>query len=550
MGIQEELILMSVEVLIPDPEVLIMGLRDTGYDSNTALADIVDNSVDANASEINVTIQLDRNNNPVVMIADNGCGMDRDGLIDGMKYGSSSTLKKDPSRLGKFGLGLKTASTAFCKKFSVLSRSNKADCIYMATWDLDKVARDNKWNLEIVDESQIPPQLLRIFNEITGMEGHGTLVVWEKIDRFPRMKPPLDNITKKFSKYASLIYHRFLDEKDKRAKNISIKINGVKLSPNDPFCLDQMRDDGTGTITTGKGIDKECDVQFEDDRIEKSTFHLQGYVLPAKENFSSKESLDKANINNHNMGFYVYRENRMIACGDWLGLKRAEPHDSLYRAEFSFDHTLDVAFKIDVKKSKIELYPDLGVWITKWMGPGVKMAEDRYRKKVDEKIKGSSLDYHAESDKNIVSKEEFVVDSRIKPVGKIQPDGMQKVEVTNANTPNGPCVVSIRITPEDTPGVSIQLGDVSGGALWEPSYKDEHQSVIINTKHQFYQKVYFPNSENGIAMSGLDDLLWALASAEFGTINDYQKKDFKEFRMKVSSILETLVENLPDPEVD
>lgn len=541
---------MSTEVLVPDPEVLIMGLRDTGYDSNTALADVVDNSVDAHANQINVTIQLDRNNNPIVMIGDDGCGMDRLGLIDGMKYGSSSTLTKDQARLGKFGLGLKTASTAFCKKFSVLSRSNKSAPVYMATWDLDKVARDNAWNLEVVDESSIPVYFRHVFDEITGDEGHGTLVVWEKIDRFPNKKIPLDSIVKKFSKYASLIYHRFLDEADDRARSLSISVNGVRLKPNDPFCLAEMRDDDTGTITTGRGRDKECVVQREDGSERESTFHLQGYVLPTKENFSSKEALDNANITNHNMGFYVYRENRMIACGDWLGLKRPEPHDSLYRAEFSFDHTLDVAFKIDVKKSRIELNPDLSDWIKDWMAPGVKMAEDRYRRKVDDEMKESTPDYHVESDKNIVSKEEFVVDSKINPIGDIQPDGTQKVEVINANTLNGPCVVSIRIAPDDTPGVSIQLGDVSGGALWEPTYKDEHRSVLINPRHPFYQKVYYPNLENGIAMSGLDDLLWACACAEFGTINDHQKKDFKDFRMKVSSILETLVENLPDPEID
>ena len=169
---------MSIEVLIPDPEVLIMGLRDTGYDSNTALADVVDNSVDAGASCIKVSIQLDRNNNPSVMIADNGCGMNRSELIDGMKYGSSSTLTKDPKRLGKFGLGLKTASTAFCKRFSVISKSAANDPVYMATWDLDNVARENNWNLEIVGEEDIPRVYKAVFDDITGTEGHGTLVVW------------------------------------------------------------------------------------------------------------------------------------------------------------------------------------------------------------------------------------------------------------------------------------------------------------------------------------------------------------------------------------
>ena len=125
-----------------------------------------------------------------------------------------------------------------------------------------------------------------------------------------------------------------------------------------------------------------------------------------------------------------------------------------------------------------------------------------------------------------------------------------KKEITNANTPNGPCVVSITIAPDETPGVSILTSDnVKGGALWEPTFKDDHQSVIINTNHPFYQKVYYPNLKDGITMTGLDSLLWACVEAEYGIMNELQKKDFEEFRMKVSSILARLVEDLPDPEV-
>lgn len=545
---------MSIEVLVPDPEVLIMGLRDTGYDSNTALADIVDNSVDANASKIQVRIQLDvMSNKPFVMIADNGCGMNRAELIDGMKYGSSSTKGKLPSRLGKFGLGLKTASTAFCKRFSVISRSETSDQIYMATWDLDKVARDNAWSLEIEEEEKIPSKYKQFLNSMIGNEKHGTLVVWEKVDRFPSSKTALDNIAKKFSNYASLIYHRFLDEKDARARNLSIMVNGKELQANDPFCKSEMRNDDTGTISTGSPIDKECDIQFEDGATLTSTFHLQGYVLPIKTNFSSKEALDRANITNHNMGFYVYRENRMIADGDWLGLKRPEPHDSLYRAEFSFDHTLDAAFKIDVKKSRIELDPELGGWLQKWMAPGVKMAEDRYRRKIDEIVTVDSPDYHADSDRNITEKEANVVSSKIEPIGEIQPDGTQKITVKNCNLEGRPqaCVVSIKVASDETPGVVVKLDEgVRGGALWEPSYKDGHQCVLINPKHSFYRKVYYPNLKNGIAMSGLDDLLWSCSCAEFGTINEYQRRDFEDFRMKVSKILERLVEDLPEPDIE
>ena len=162
------------QILTPDPAILITGLRDTGYELNTALADVIDNSVDANASIIDIGIRLLTDGSPIVTIADNGCGMTKEELLDGMKYGSSSTRNKPVTRLGKFGLGLKTASTAFCKKLSVISKAKASDPFYMATWDLDKVARENAWEIDISEESEIDKKYLLQLKNIA-KEGHGTL---------------------------------------------------------------------------------------------------------------------------------------------------------------------------------------------------------------------------------------------------------------------------------------------------------------------------------------------------------------------------------------
>ena len=106
--------------LPPDPERIVNGLRDTGYNFNTAIAYIVDNSISAKATVVNIDVTLDPELNVNVYISDNGCGMNMDGLKNAMKYGSSERPEKNS--LGKFGLGLKTASTAFCRRFAVISR--------------------------------------------------------------------------------------------------------------------------------------------------------------------------------------------------------------------------------------------------------------------------------------------------------------------------------------------------------------------------------------------------------------------------------------------
>ena len=121
----------------PDPERIVEGLRDTGYNFNTAIADIIDNSIAAYATKVNIIINMDPAGIITVYIADNGIGMDRDGLVNAMTYGSK--VRADLGSLGKFGLGLKTASTAFCRSLSVRSKG-KDGIARKAQWDLDYLA--------------------------------------------------------------------------------------------------------------------------------------------------------------------------------------------------------------------------------------------------------------------------------------------------------------------------------------------------------------------------------------------------------------------------
>ena len=108
--------------LLPDPERIVNGLRDTGYNFNTAIADIVDNSIAAEATKVAIDVNMLPDMSIQVYIADNGTGMDKDGLINAMKYGSKA--REEKHSLGKFGLGLKTASTAFCRQLSCRTKRN------------------------------------------------------------------------------------------------------------------------------------------------------------------------------------------------------------------------------------------------------------------------------------------------------------------------------------------------------------------------------------------------------------------------------------------
>lgn len=534
--------------LIPDPGVLIEGLRDTGYDFNTALADVIDNSVDAQASLVDVRVLLNQDASPSIIITDDGIGMDKEELLDGMQYGSKNR-DKDPKRLGKFGLGLKTASTAFCRRLSVISRKDINAPFIMATWDLDQVVKDGAWHLLVSENEQdIPKMYMNILSNITNNTGHGTLVTWEKIDRLElgkqRPKVALTNLINRFEEHATMVYHRFLDTDDERARNITMKLNGKLLEPWDPFCTNEPQ-----TKMLGEKV-KAVTVIGDDDSNNSATFCLKAYAIPQKDTFSSITAKKKARITNKNMGFYVYRENRMIAAADWLGLRDNDPHDSLSRIDFSFDHNLDAAFYIDVKKSRILLNSDLGEWLNKWVTPFVKFANERYRKGDQNKIDQSSKQVHQPSDNNIQDKETQSVNSKVTLSGTFNPETHeQDVEVTNPNT-STPVRYTIRIPDDDTPGVTVfpQNGLVDG-VLWAPTIKDGHHAVIINTQHPFYHKVYVPNFRENVVMQGLDALLWALAESELSVMNQDVKDTIDDLKNNVSRVLKKLVNDLPDPVV-
>ena len=164
-------------VLPPQAARTIEGLRDTGYEPSDALEDIIDNSIAAGATEVLVRVWMDPTGEPLVTVADNGHGMDEAGLINAMTYGSAA--RQNQASLGKFGLGLKTASTAMCRQLTVVTRGANDSTPQAATWDLDFVQERNEWLLQRPDPT---PEQVELLNEAAAGSA-GTLVIWSKVDR-------------------------------------------------------------------------------------------------------------------------------------------------------------------------------------------------------------------------------------------------------------------------------------------------------------------------------------------------------------------------------
>lgn len=520
-------------LLPPDPERVMEGLRDTGYNFNTAVADIIDNSIAANATSIDITIDMNPRNEVNVYIADNGTGMNADELQNAMKYGSKQ--REDPGSLGKFGLGLKTASTAFCRCLSVVSRAANDETVRKVQWDLDYIARINQWSLKQPDVSEDELELLNA----TAGDGTGTLVIWEKVDRLMKQYINTGSAKKALKKtidalrfHIGMVYQRFLDTNDERAANISIAINGKAVEAWDPFCTEEPETEVLSEETV--------DIEMADDKT--SQFTLKAYLLPRRESFSTAQARDAACLGNDKQGFYIYRENRLIHAFDWLGMFAREPHGSLLRVEFSFDHTLDELFNVDIKKSRILLDESIFTYIRDSFMPAPRRAADeRYRKGTSRSVSKTTVDAHDASNRNIDEKASSVEESKVTVTGK------DEVQLENQN---GVFKHKITIRSASKPGQYrvIPVNNLEDGQLWNPCIVNGKHAVELNQSHPYYQKIYYPILEQNVMVTGMDALLWALAEAELSTFNDETKEQYEDMRIHVSRCLKKLIKDLPDPE--
>lgn len=516
----------------PDVARISQGLRDTGYDFNTAIADVVDNSIAAEATDVSVQLAIDFSGELVVAVSDNGTGMDREGLINAMRYGSQR--RPHAKSLGKFGMGLKTASTAFARRLTVVSRV-AGGTAYRATWDLDALAENGAWSLELAPASKDETELL----ELTAGTGSGTVVLWQKVDRLldgykdPTSKArqrALKKLCERLSDHLALVYQRFLDPADTRERTVSIKLNGKKVVHWDPFLL---------SVTGAPVLEKTLPIQGTDGS-ELGSFTVRAFILPRKEEYKDQETQALAKISNERQGVYVYRENRLIHGPDWMGMYKQEPHYSLLRVELSFDHQLDDAFQVDIKKSRILLDESMFEWLRdRFLAGPRREAETRYRRGAAAVATGASVLIHSAASNVIEQKS-----------GALSKPAISVIDASKGEIKTESATAKLRIVmPEDEGSLNIVTSStLEHGVLWEPTLRTGGSiAVALNTGHPFYTKAYLPNKANSPVVQALDYLLWALAQAEIDQMTDETIEAFEEFRILVSRNLKKLVADLPDP---
>lgn len=323
----------------PKASMLIESMRDIGYSLETALADVIDNSITAEATEIDILTDPE-NAELRIGILDNGRGMTEADLFAAMRPGSRNPLDtRHATDLGRFGLGLKTASFSQCRRVTVATRQKGV--LVAATWDLEFVAEADDWLVQIPDDpSQIP------WSDRLGKTG--TLVLWEKLDRLVEQDGTRQGLTHfalrmdEAREHIELVFHRFLAG-EKGLKKIAMRLNGRPLEAFDPF-------HSTHPATIAEPLTPES-IKVNNYEVTIQTFTLPHHrkVSPAEwERYAGRAGYQK------NQGFYLYREKRLIVYGTWFGLARQSELTKLTRVRIDMPNGLDAEWKIDVKKASAQ----------------------------------------------------------------------------------------------------------------------------------------------------------------------------------------------------
>lgn len=346
-------------------------LRDVGYDFPSAVADLVDNSLAAHASRVELEIEFAGAKSRVI-IADDGGGMTANALNEALRFGSRRMYRSGD--LGRYGLGLKTASLSQCRTVTVSSRRAGSTRASVRQLDLDLIAQWDEWL--IVDPGRTATT--KRSSEFLS-RGFNTVVAWEHLDRVLPEKQPeggwakrrFDGLIRRTGEHLAMVFHRFI-EGDHPLGRVDIVVNGEKIRAWNPFAPDE-----TATVALPEQV-FELTIGNTTGRV-----RLSRYVLPHRDSFSSVAEFERMSGPlrwNRQQGLYIYRVGRLVQWSGWAGIRAIDEHTKLARAALDFDTDLDTAFNINVAKMRVSIPPQLRQMLERPINDLCLRADDTYRK--------------------------------------------------------------------------------------------------------------------------------------------------------------------------
>lgn len=504
----------------PNARILIYALQHLGYDNFVALCDIIDNSIDANATKIKIYIS-NKNDNFHIIIQDNGRGMDKDTLDEALKLGSDST-HDELSDLGKYGMGLSTAGLSLADKTTVLTLHEEVGIIYKSATDVEVIKKENAF-VKYLGEADEKEKVF--FNSQLEKASSGTIVILEKC--YGVKNKNVTQFSNKLIKEIARKYRMFMD-------SIQFFVNDKVVSADDPLMLSGVE----------KGYEAEI---YSDDEYEVSwvnnvtgdklngKIHVKLVLLPNCSDSKARE----LGINMANQGFSVLRNNREIAFGFMPWVSKHNSYNRV-RGEISFDSSLDEAMGVNFTKNDIDMVASVDDALRHILQPQMTSMRNRILRGVQATEEETTS--HIEAEEAINKKAKVLITPPIKKEVRTSPqvkdEKKEKPEV-NQEEENR----RLRI-PKKYQGTNANVRFDTmhygpSGVIFEAEQEGKTTVIRWNVDHPFYTRFVRENADNKTLVTSVDFLIYSLAAAQIQAIGEDEDK-----AQMIENIISTMSTNM------
>jgi len=543
---------MQKDIIIDgSPARLIEGLSHIGYSLQSSVCDLVDNSIShGKAKNIFVVFDYDPDTEKFIfLLYDDGTGMTDKGLKNAMKFGSSDEHYDSASDLGKFGMGLKTASLAHCDKVTVFSKSKSSKTAAVAL-DKHTVRTSDKWKYhqytgktlsrKISDASELLQEYYPRRSKLFNSRGSYTLVQWEEINELNSKAERYETEGHRYNWiertqgiiecHLRMVFHRFIDGSHGATKT-AIYYNGDRLSGWSPLCEDISTRYKPSSEPAGG-------TKFRFHRDEEPII-IRRYILPKKDEnpdvfLIDRSQNDKVMKIEKWQGLFFYRNNRLIDYGGWYDGTGTEPHATYARASIDLTSEHDKHFTLNVNKTLIKSFDSE---FREWLRKNMKAFRTEAKKKIGKpKVKiTNSLRKKKVSVENVINEEARKNKIDVKKTKE------QQIQITNSygkffeKEIKSENVLKERIS-------ASKMGDPQ--LLWKmiPDGKDVMQ-IEMNTDNELYKLFYTEQRKNRRVTAVIDAILIGLAFSEINCKTEKSREVFEDINRTVGHLLNRLIEN-------
>ncbi len=520
----------------PNASKLIESLRQLDYTNLTALSDILDNSLDANATQVWVSVlpkkKREKGDTEIgsIIIADNGYGMDWKALDEALKLGSDAD-KNPTCDLGLYGMGLVTASISLGTKVEVITKTIDGKCL-RSVQDLEEIYKENKF-IKLLEEGGpdaqkyfdmfvVKPQeknpVLERGGKSAPVKNQGTVVTISNIDNCHTSY--IKAFVGKLITHFGQTYRKFL-----QSDNVRLYVQGTQVEPIDPL------------------HDNEAIILMEEEiKLEPGAIKL---VIAELKDYGGE--INKARgINVHNQGFCLIRNNREILTGETLGIFSKHNDFNLFRAEFNYSGTLDKILSSNFSKNKIVLSQSVRDKVEKACIPFLKQirknVRDRAKSKraFEDKVDFSDIEKYITQKSHLLKRPQAQIEKRNPPTQVAQ----NKVEPKKVVSPRLNIVKRKRVDYNTLRARFLQKSLGEKGPVYEAAIEKDAVLIYWNEDHPFFRLFIEPNKDKVDVLNPISYLTYCLGSAELqASIDSDSLEILDNIRWEVGKNLSVLLKD-------